>query len=262
MRIVTPYRKLRQALIYGQENLRAVGSQQQIRQDRNDVVEVEVQGKLLPAASLKMTGLGSSFRRKIMCSDNATRREVLMTSLLLPLEVGGIASAAPVAAAQLPQGKILVAYFSRSGNTRVIAGQVSRALRADLFEINSATPYPDGYFETVEQAKQESDRGYEPPLNSEVADVASYTTVFLGFPIWGMTAPPVIRSFLAAHNLSGKALIPLVTHGGYGLGDSLAVVAKHTPRTQLVEGFSMLAPQERQTIERVTDWLDGLKVTR
>lgn len=125
-----------------------------------------------------------------------------MTSLMLPLASGGVSSVSPSTAARIPQGKTLVAYFSRSGNMRVIAGQVSRALRADLFEINPATPYPDDYFETVEQVKQESDRGYEPPLKVDVADIASYTTVFLGFPIWGMTAPPVIRSFLAAHTIA------------------------------------------------------------
>lgn len=198
-----------------------------------------------------------------MGSDNATRREILLTSLLLSLVAGGIASVSPAAAAQLPQGKTIVAYFSRSGNTRVIAGQVSRALRADLFEINPENPYPDDYFQTVDQAKQETDRGYEPPLKEEVATIASYTTVFLGFPIWGMTAPPVIRSFLAAHDLSGKTVIPFITHGGYGLGDSLTVVARHMPpQAQLTDGFSMQAPQERQTIERVTKWLDGLTVAK
>lgn len=195
-------------------------------------------------------------------ADNLTRREILMTSLLLSLTAGGAASLSPAAAAQLPEGKILVAYFSRSGNTRVVAGQVSRALRADLFEIEPERPYPDDYFETVEQAKRESDRGYEPPLKAKVADIAPCRTVFLAFPIWGMTAPPVVRSFLAVHDLSDKTIIPLITHGGYGLGDSLTVVARHTPQAQLVEGFSMQAPRERQTIERVTKWLDGLKVAQ
>ncbi|MER9040361.1 flavodoxin [Mesorhizobium sp. M0817] len=182
-----------------------------------------------------------------------------MTSLLLSLTAAG---AAPATAAQLPAGKTLVAYFSRSGNTRVVAGQVSRALRADLFEIEPERPYPDDYFETVEQAKQETARGYEPPLKTNLADIAQYRTVFLAFPIWGMTAPPVVRSFLAAHDLSGKTIISLITHGGYGLGDSLSVVASKARRANLVEGFSMQAPQERQTIERVTEWLDELKVAR
>lgn len=69
----------------------------------------------------------------------------------------------------------------------------------------------------------------------------------------------MIRSFLSAHDLSGKTLIPFVTHGGYGLGSSLEVVARHAPDARLVEGFTMDAPQERQTIEQVTEWLDGLE---
>lgn len=197
-----------------------------------------------------------------MAPDNPTRREILMFSLLLSLTAGGAASVSPAAATQLAEGRILVAYFSRSGNTRVVAGQVSRALRADLFGIEPENPYPDDYFETVEQAKQESDRGFEPPLKAKVANVAQYTTVFLGFPIWGMTAPPVVRSFLAAHDFSGKTIIPLITHGGYGLGDSLTVVASHTPQASLVEGFSMQAPQERQTTERVMERLDGWNVAK
>lgn len=192
-------------------------------------------------------------------TDNPTRRELLVTSLLLSLTA---TRAAPATAAQLPASEVLVAYFSRSGHTRVVAGHISRALRADLFEIEPEQPYPADYFATVEQAKQESGRGYEPPLKAETGDLARYDTVFLAFPVWGMTAPPVIRSFLTAHDLSGKTIIPVVTHGGYGLGNSLEVIASHAQQADLVDGFSMQAPQERQTIERVAAWLDGLKVAR
>lgn len=97
-------------------------------------------------------------------AETPTRREILMTSLLLPLTAAGAASLSPAGAAQLPDGNILVAHFSRSGNTRVVAALVSRALGGDLFEIEPERPYPADYFETVEQAKQETDRGYEPPL--------------------------------------------------------------------------------------------------
>lgn len=193
-----------------------------------------------------------------MTGEKPTRRGVLMTSFVLPLSVAGALSTPPAATVRPPEGKTLVAYFSRSGNTRVIAGQISRSLGADLFEIEPASPYPADYFETVEQAKQETERGYQPPLKTSVADIASYTAVFLGFPIWGMTAPPLIRSFLAGHGLTGKTVFPVITHGGYGLGDSLAVVTRHAPQARVVEGFTMQAPQERRTIEQVTDWLDGL----
>jgi hypothetical protein len=58
--------------------------------------------------------------------------------------------------------RILVAYFSRSGNTRVVA----------------------------EQVRKERDGGFEPTLESKVREMADYDILFLGFPIWGETAPP------------------------------------------------------------------------
>lgn len=180
-----------------------------------------------------------------------------MSSLLLPLAAaGGVAMAAP------PDGRVLVAWFSRSGNTRVIAGQIARSLEADQFEIEPVRSYPEDYFETVEQARQERDRGFEPPLAASVEQLATYKTIYLGFPIWGGTAPPVIRSFLSGHDLAGRTIVPFITHGGFGTGDSLAVVAEHAPEAHLVDGFVMERPQERQTIERVTQWLDGLDVGR
>jgi Flavodoxin len=47
------------------------------------------------------------------------------------------------AAVNTGRSRALVAYFSRSGNTRLIAGKVRRDLGADLFEIEPSPPYPD-----------------------------------------------------------------------------------------------------------------------
>ena len=104
-------------------------------------------------------------------------------------------------------------------------------------------------------AQRERDSGRERPLASRVTDIARVDTLYLGFPIWGETAPPVIRAFLTAHDLSGKAVIPFITHGGYGLGDSLAVLARLAPKAQVREAFVMEADQERRTMESVNDWM-------
>jgi flavodoxin len=151
--------------------------------------------------------------------------------------------------------RVLVAFFSRSGNTRVIAGLIQRGLGADLFEIRPANAYPEDYLQTVEQARQERDSGFEPELESKVSALNDYDTVYLGFPIWGETAPPIVRSFLTAHNLTGKTLIPFNTHGGYGLGSSRQVIAAHAPKSRLMDGFVMESEQERKTMERVNGWL-------
>jgi flavodoxin len=193
---------------------------------------------------------------------NSARRAMMAELAMLSVS-GTFASGAQGGEARLgtaSNARTLVAYFSRSGNTRVVAGLVHRARRTALFEIRPATPYPEDYLETVAQARRESDSGYQPALATTGPIMADYDTVFIGFPIWGQTVPPVIRSFLSAHDLSGKTLIPLVTHGGYGLGNSQPVLARHAPKALLREGFVMEMDQERRTMERVTSWLKGVVV--
>ena len=41
--------------------------------------------------------------------------------------------------------KVLVAYFSWSGNTRELAGQIAEAAGADIYEIVPAKAYPSDY---------------------------------------------------------------------------------------------------------------------
>jgi flavodoxin len=189
------------------------------------------------------------------------RRESLASALSIGL-CAGLASVVDGAQAQQVGGRsrLLVAYFSRSGNTRLVAGHVRRALGADLFEIQPAQPYPEDYEATVRQAERERDTGFEPALKETVADIGPYETIFLGFPIWGTTTPPVIRSFLSRHDLAGKSIVPLVTHGGYGTGQSRSVVARLAPKARLREGFTLQMDQEREILRRITGWLGTVNV--
>lgn len=155
-------------------------------------------------------------------------------------------------------GRILVAYFSRSGNTRVIAGVIHRSLNTDLFEIEPATPYPEDYFETVEQAKKERTRGIKPALKNNVANIEGYQTIYLGFPIWGTSVPAVVQTFLSTHNLAGKTLIPLITHGGYGSGDSQTILTSLAPAARWVKPLVIECDRERRITETVIQWLDTI----
>ena len=66
--------------------------------------------------------------------NNPSRRAVMAGLAAMPF--GESAAAPPV------KPGTLVAYFSRSGNTRVIAGVIERAHQADLFEIRPARACP------------------------------------------------------------------------------------------------------------------------
>lgn len=150
--------------------------------------------------------------------------------------------------------KTLVAYFTRSGNTRVIAELLQRDLGADLFQIEAATPYPADYEATVAQASREREAGFKPPLKATARAISAYDTLYLGFPVWGSAPPPVIRSFISAHDLKRMILRPFITHGGFGVGSSLSVLAADAPTAQIQKAFVMEADQERRTIGLVRDW--------
>ena len=155
------------------------------------------------------------------------------------------------------RSRTLVAYFTRTGNTKLIAGAVRRHTGSDLFEIQPAEPYPEDYEATVTQAEREKLAGYEPPLKEAVGEIGVYTTIYLGLPVWGSTAPTVIKSFLSKHDLGGKELVPLITHGGFGAGDSLAVLRRMAPNARLRKPFIIRMDQERAILRELTSWLQA-----
>ncbi len=188
---------------------------------------------------------------------NPGRRVVVAALASLPL---GCSAAAPEKgpAAGRSGTSALVACFSRSGNTRVVAGLIHRSMPSDLFEIQPAVDYPADYLETVAKARQERDDNVEPALRTGIAGIDSYDTVYLGFPIWGETTPPIIRSLLRQHDMHGKTIVPFITHGGYGVGSSLRVLASHAPQARILKPFVIQADQERRTMESVNTWLATL----
>lgn len=186
---------------------------------------------------------------------DVSRRATISAPAAMLLAAGTTSCAAEESQPTGSRSRTLVAYLTRSGNTRVIAEQLQRDLRADLFEIQLAQAYPADYEQHVEQARLERDRGVEPALRWPVENIAAYETIFLGLPIWGETTPPPIRSLLRAHDLTGKTLRPFITHGGYGPGNSLDVLKTHAPQAQILTPFVMEADQERRTMTQVRQWL-------
>ena len=118
--------------------------------------------------------------------------------------------------------KILIVYYSYSGNTKEVAEAIQKEIGGDLFEIKAEGTYPDEYRPMTEQAKKEIDAGFRPKLTTSVADMAQYDIVFIGSPNWWGTITPQVSSFLESYDLSGKTVIPFVTHGGGGQQNTIA----------------------------------------
>lgn len=134
-------------------------------------------------------------------------------------------SAAPDASAA-PSGKVLVVYYSASGNTERVAKDIADAAGADLFEITPTEVYSDDDLNwrnsdsRVSREHDDESLRDVPLTTTEVPDWDSYDTVFIGYPIWwGIAAWPV-DNFVKANDFTGKTVIPFATSTSSGMGQS------------------------------------------
>ncbi|SDD07154.1 flavodoxin [Pedobacter soli] len=144
-----------------------------------------------------------------------------------------------------PDQKVLIVYLSRTGNTKAIAQMIGKHTGGKLIALELEKPYPENYRQTVDQVARENESGFLPPLKTKIDSIASYDTIFIGFPTWGMQLPPPMKSFLNSYKLKGKQVIPFNTNGGYGIGSSFDQVKELCPGSKVMEGFTMKGGSER-----------------
>lgn len=191
----------------------------------------------------------------------------------LSMALGVAAAASPAVAAGAQQGKVLVAYYSRTdenyggevlkkGNTAIVAEMIAKKTSADLYQIRVAEPYPFAYEETVDIARREQRDNARPALADALPDVSGYDTVFLGYPIWWSDMPMVVYTFLEGVDLAGKKVIPFCTHAGSGISRTPGFISRVQPKSEVLEGLALYgteAQHEPQKAEaKVDSWLKTL----
>ena len=110
--------------------------------------------------------------------------------------------------ASMNDKKVLVAYFSWSGNTREAAKYIAQKLGADEFEIVREKAYPTDYEPCTVEAKAEKEQQARPAIRGRVERMEAYDVVFVGVPVWWYTAPMPAFTFLEQYDLKGKTIIP------------------------------------------------------
>jgi flavodoxin len=158
--------------------------------------------------------------------------------------------------------KVLILYYSWSGNTRELAKQIQAQAGGNLVELETVTPYPADYDQTVDQAKKELEANYLPPLKTQVDNLASYDVIFLGSPNWWHTLAGPVRTFLSQNNLAGKTVVPFMTHGGGGFADSLRDLKAFCPNATILEGLALSGGRAKTAQSDVTRWLHALGMVK
>jgi Flavodoxins len=181
-------------------------------------------------------------------------------------EESGSVSAASTSQAQSlssPTSKILVAYFSHTGNTRTIANQIHDQAGGDVFEIVPVNPYPSDYNAVVNQARKELDSDYRPELKTKAENMEAYDVIFVGSPCWWGTIAPPVKTFLSQYDFSGKTIIPFDTHEGSGLGNCAQDIKKLCPNANVVmDGLAVRGSDVNNAKNTVSDWLKKVGIAQ
>lgn len=173
-------------------------------------------------------------------------------------------------------GKILVVYFSRAGNTNfsadvdavsgaslmidgeklignaeMIAEIAQNVCGGEIFAIRTEKIYPASYSETTKVAKAEFSSGELPKLKN-LPEIDAYDRIILVYPLWWGDLPKPVENFLLNCDLRGKKIFPIVTHGGGGFGNSLETLKKYAEIGEPLEIYSSDVPSSRKIL---LNWL-------
>ncbi len=158
--------------------------------------------------------------------------------------------------------KILIAFFSHSGNTRVIADMICDMTGGDTFEIKAVQAYPKEYDAVVEQAKRELESNLRPPLAEKLKNAEAYDVIFVGYPNWWGTMPMAVFTFLSENGFAGKTIVPFCTHEGSELGASVRDIEKLCPKSTVTEGLAVYGDEVKNSRGDVAKWLSRLGISK
>ena len=178
--------------------------------------------------------------------------------------------------------KILVAYFSRVGNTNwdsgvdavtsaslnvenggfvgnaeYLAEFAQQATGGDLFFIQTEKTYPSDYRATTDEATVEQRNNARPTLASHVENMAQYDTIVLIYPNWWGTLPQALFTFLEEYDFSEKTILPLCTHGGSRMGSSESAISRLAPGAKLSEGLAVRGGDAKKAQSDVEKWINN-----
>ena len=159
-------------------------------------------------------------------------------------------------------GKILIAYFSWSGNTRDIANNIHGRIDSDIVELTPVDPYSTDYNTVLMEAQEDQHRQARPELNEHIDNMEQYDIILLGYPNWWASIPMPIATFLESYDLSGKTIIPFCSHGGGRFGQSLTAIAKLAPDSAIGEGLSVHYSGGSTLNDDINEWLEKNGIAR
>lgn len=156
--------------------------------------------------------------------------------------------------------KILIAYFSWSGNTKAVAEAIHARTGGDIYEIVPETPYSQNYSATVDKAKQEQQSNARPAIRNRLTDISKYDIIFIGYPNWWGSLPMPVATFMDGCSWQGKTVAPFFTHGGGGVQNCDRDLRRLAAGANVTEYLCLSGNRARTAQSEIDTWLHKLSL--
>lgn len=144
------------------------------------------------------------------------------------------------------------------GNTQYMAKVIQNTIGADIFRIESKTPYPTNHETLVDLALEEQNQSARPELLNTIDNLEEYDTIFVGYPNWWGDMPMILYTFFEQHDFSSKTIIAFNTHGGSGFSRTISTIQELEPNAKVVEGLSISRNHIQNAENDIVEWVNGL----
>ena len=153
--------------------------------------------------------------------------------------------------------KVLIAYYSYSGNTRAAAEKIQSVTGGDLFEIIPVKEYSKDYNAVVQLAQIEKQKDIRPELKDN-GNIENYDIIFIGTPVWWYTMASPVKTFLTKNNFASKVIVPFCTHGGGGESSTYVDMQKLAPNAKVMDGYTTY--ENSANINDIKKWINSLNL--
>jgi flavodoxin len=119
--------------------------------------------------------------------------------------------------------KILVAYYSKTGNTKKIAELLASELKADIDEIIDFTPR-SGFFNYFRSGRDAMKKRLT--KIKALNDSSKYDLVIIGTPVWGWNMCPAVRTYILENKAKMKKVAFFSTSGGTNVKETFGDMEK------------------------------------
>lgn len=158
--------------------------------------------------------------------------------------------------------KILIAYFSYTGNTEKLANKIHSKVGGDIIKIETVTPYSNNYDEVVDQVQKDQQNNYKPEIKTKIENIEDYDIIILGSPVWWYKIANPVATFISENDLKDKMIIPFVTHGGYGAGQTLNQIKELAPDSKVLSELSIEGDSVDNSDGQIENWLQNVGLNK